>query len=221
MKSTSTYFTMRSSRDIVGSSSEPTWCLRVRTGSILIGLWHLIGQLFAMYLIVSKIKRRNDVVKDIAKTKNVIELHSDVSAYCAYLTIVLCSFVITAMMIKGVIRYRSSWILPFACFLVFHFLTVCLTSVVITLYYLDVHYENIPFLPSNENVLYYKARLPLNKWDMENPWVVFIGFALYSVVVIIKFYCVVCLWACYKYIVETVKKQESNSFSPKRRLDKK
>ncbi len=73
---------MRFSQAAVRSFSEATCCLclQVRTGSILIGLWHLIGQLFAIYLIASMVIRENDDAKDRKETA--LEYQHDASDYC-------------------------------------------------------------------------------------------------------------------------------------------
>lgn len=197
------------------SSSEPTCCLclQVRTGSILIGLWHLIGQLFAMYLIASMVIRGNDDLKD-AKKETAIEYQHDASDYCVGLVIIFCYFLITAMMIKGVIQHRSSCLLPFFCLQLFDFFITCLTAVGLMSYYPDFDYEDSAKFPYNQEFMHWKERLPVNKWDIDNQWFVFIALLLFLAIMIIKAYCIACIWACYKYIAAQEIDDHMSSGSP-------
>ncbi|XP_041483888.1 lysosomal-associated transmembrane protein 4A-like [Lytechinus variegatus] len=190
-----------------GSPNAPACCLclDVRTGSILIGLWHLMGQMFAMLLIASMIMRGGDNavmnmdLDDPPQVPFSANSQHDASDYCVGLVIVFCFLLITTMMMKGIIQYRSGYILPFFCLQLFDFFITFLTCIGVMSYYPDFDYEDSPKFPYNQEFMHWKENLPVSKYDIESPWFTFIALAIFLAIMLFKFYCIACIWACYKH----------------------
>ncbi len=175
------------------------FCLHVRTGSVLIGLWHMVGQVCAMLLIASMIIK--GTVKPEDNTTNVsIENQHDASDYCVGLVIICCYFLITSMMIKGVAQHQSSYLLPFFCLQLFDFFITCLTAIGLMSYYPEFDYEDSGKFPYNQEFMHWKEKLPINKMDLDNQWFVIIALVIFMIIMVVKAYCIACVWSCYKYI---------------------
>ncbi|XP_038057698.1 lysosomal-associated transmembrane protein 4A-like [Patiria miniata] len=186
------------------SQSHPSccFCLHVRTGSILIALWHMVGQVCAMLLIASMIIKGSDegnTDKDGGSIFSIENQH-DASDYCVGLVIVFCYFLITSMMIKGVAQYQSSYLLPFFCLQLFDFFITCLTAIGLMSYYPDYDYEDTGKFPYNQEFMHWKERFPVNKFDIDNQWFMLIALVLFLFIMMVKAYCIACVWSCYKYI---------------------
>ncbi|XP_030839117.1 lysosomal-associated transmembrane protein 4B [Strongylocentrotus purpuratus] len=161
-----------------GTPSAPACCLclDVRTGSILIGLWHLMGQMFAMLLIASMIMRGGDNAMNIdldeqdpPQTPLSLNSQHDASDYCVGLVIVFCFLLITTMMMKGIIQYRSGYILPFFCLQLFDFFITFLTCIGVMSYYPDFDYEDSPSSPTTRNSCTGRRTYPSASMTLNHP----------------------------------------------------
>jgi len=100
-------------------------------------------------------------------------------------------FVITLMLIHGVIKNRPGYLLPFFCFQVFDLVLSCMTAV--------GHYT---WLPNLQEILAKNPDVPLRDqlMDMDSQWMAFCILAAYVIVLLAKAYFVGVIWACYQYL---------------------
>lgn len=163
----------------------------------------MFGQVCAMLLIATMIIRdsNTDDNKIIDSPSYFsIENQHDASDYCVGLVIVFCYFLITSMMIKGVAQYQSSYLLPFFCLQLFDFFITCLTAIGLMSYYPDYDYQDRGKFPYNQEFMHWKERLDVNKFDLDNQWFVLIALVIFLAIMMVKAYCIACVWSCYKYI---------------------
>ncbi|XP_071487986.1 lysosomal-associated transmembrane protein 4B-like [Diadema antillarum] len=201
----------------VPSAPACCFCLDVRKGSMLIAIWHLLGQLCAMVLIASMIMRGGDpnltgsAIDFDDPPEAPLNYQHDASDYCVGLVIIFCFLLITTMMIKGIIQYRSGYLLPFFCLQLFDFFITFLTCIGVMSYYPDFDYEDSPKFPYNQEFMHWKELLPVNRFDIESPWFTFVALALFLGIMLFKFYCIACIWACYKHIANLELREITNS----------
>lgn len=179
-------------------------CLDVRTGSVLIGVWHLIGQLCGIFLISYMIVRggENDIIEN-GKLVAVETQHNE-SDFTVGLVLIMCYFIITIIMIKGALEYRSGLLLPFFCLQLFDFFITLLTSVHLMSYYPHLEYEDGvsgDHFPNNQEFMQWKENISHTTVDIESRWFVFIALVMFLCIMTVKVYCIVCVWACYQHIV--------------------
>ncbi|PIK39728.1 putative lysosomal-associated transmembrane protein 4A [Apostichopus japonicus] len=124
------------------------------------------------------------------------------SDFTVGLVLILCYFIITIIMMKGALEYRSGLLLPFFCLQLFDFFITLLTSVHLMSYYPQLEYEEgmtSDKFPNDQEFMHWKENLGMV--DNESRWFVFIALVMFLCIMTSKVYCIVCVWACYQHIV--------------------
>lgn len=189
-------------------------CCHVRTGTILLGLWHL-----AMHMIVLSVFAVMMIHPDVLMKPNQTELANEEfgsnylknyepsdsdnnlmvihrrrwSSEDKYvgLFITLCSLFITTLLIFGSIKGQPGYLMPFFCLQVFDFCLACL-SVVCYFSYMP----NIKQWIEVQNNLPYKEEL----LSYDEQWLTLLVFAFFVFVLSLKAYFIGVVWSCYKFL---------------------
>lgn len=199
------------------------FCCHVRTGTIILGILHLIWYILGLSIIAVVLvhpelltKRNGDLIimqnEASAETKDVhgyYDYQNDFSFFRERrktyhdinvgLALTLCTFVITVLMIYGAVKGKPSYLMPFFCLQVFDFCIASLTMIGYFSYMPDVRQT----IQDNPNFPCQKELLKLDAQVLS--LVVLIVFVL---LMMIKAYFIGVVWACYKYL--TYRNAEEN-----------
>ncbi|XP_002739753.1 lysosomal-associated transmembrane protein 4A-like [Saccoglossus kowalevskii] len=183
--------------------NDPTCCLflHVRTGTIFIGMFHLVMQMIAMvfigYMIVffGSSEVEVDVEVDVF---NDLEYKKTTSDMSVALVITFCMFIVTCMMICGALKHRAGYLLPFFCLQLFDFVLSCLTAIGWFTYYPENDEQSFP---NNIDWFKYNNQMKLEDYGIDGQWTILIFLILFLGIMTVKAYFISCVWACYKYIV--------------------
>jgi len=189
-------------------------CCHVRTGTILLGLWHLamhmiVLSVFAVMMIHPDVLKpnqtelANDEFGGYLKSYESTDTDSDNDLMMIHrrrwssedkyvgLFITLCSLFITTLLIFGSIKGQPGYLMPFFCLQVFDFCLACL-SVVCYFSYMP----NIKQWIEAQNNLPFKQEL----LSYDEQWLMLIVFAFFVFVLTLKAYFIGIVWSCYKFL---------------------
>ncbi|KAL5016734.1 hypothetical protein ScPMuIL_006323 [Solemya velum] len=126
------------------------FCFHCRTGTLLLGLWHLIGCIFVIGFLLLSTFHPNVLLEAQAgcssQTDGVyLSPDADTDAkysydhifkkqwtkedLCVAFALTVCSLMITLLLVYGTIKNRPGYLMPFFCLQVFSFCLGCLTVV--------------------------------------------------------------------------------------------
>ncbi|XP_064625671.1 lysosomal-associated transmembrane protein 4A-like [Lineus longissimus] len=188
------------------------FCVHVRTGAILLGLWHMamhliVLSLFGVMMIHPEILQSNRTVAVTSDTVNIYlnEYDKNDDAYMNWfqdrkwttedkyvgLLITLCSFLLTALLVYGALKAKPGYLMPFFCLQVFDFCITCLSVVCYFSYMPNIkqwirEQDNLPF---KEELLNFDAQ-----------WLMLIVIMVFVLLMSMKAYFIGVVWACYKYL---------------------
>ncbi|XP_063624139.1 lysosomal-associated transmembrane protein 4A isoform X2 [Cydia splendana] len=203
-------------RPKLGSERNSEWrccfCLHVRTGTILLGTWHLMLHLVALGFLAA-------VVRD---PRLLDELESDSNPMPTPLSnvdnspgtymqtrdqnrsiIYLITLAITLMLIYGASRGKPAHLLPFFCLQIFDFAITVLTATGYLYYLRSIHrlVAETKRVPWREQLLALPA-----------PALALVVLSVFLLAVLLKGYCISMVWRCYKYL--TMRAHALHSLTP-------
>lgn len=197
-------------------------CVHVRTGTIMLGLWHLVMNLLALSCLAVVIFRP-DVLRrvqlDGAAPAGNLSLSEaggepllpprvmpkygptysvlggqvwNVDDLNIGLMITFCTFVITLLMVVGAVKGQPSYLMPFFCLQVFHF---CISSLTMISYF--------SFMPDLHVLLLQSPSLPFRDQllRLDQRWLSLILMVSFLVYMVIKAYLIAMVWSCYRYLL--------------------
>lgn len=203
----------------LGSERGSEWlccfCLHVRTGTIILGSWHLFLHLVALGVLAAIVRdprlldeldRESSPVSswsNVGRTGDVLptplsNVETRPSPYSQHAShpsdhslIYLGTMALTLIMIYGAARGKPAYLLPFFCLQIFDFAITILTATGYLCYLRQIHalIAETRRVPFREELL----RLPA-------PALAFVVISALIVAVIIKGYCISVVWRCYKYL---------------------
>lgn len=211
---------MRRKSDLVNHSAfRCCFCCHVRTGTVILGIWHLILHVLALAILVSMMLRPELIEKlygnngsattqlsgsfitrfrpsvyshELSDVSNDPKLASirDEDLHVA-LAITVCTGVVTLLLLYGTIWGQPTYLMPFFCLQVFDFVLSALTVV-----------GYFSYMPDVRRLVASSRDLPLQKelLRLDPQWlctVVMVGFVA---CMMIKAYVMGIVWSCYKYL---------------------
>jgi lysosomal-associated transmembrane protein len=184
------------------------FCLHVRTGTLLLGLFHLLLNLVAITLLVGAllhpewvqltlpgVLEPSDELSLANKTnftKNAVFYSRDLLSDNLLIGLMLSigSLALTLCLIYGTILGRPQYITPFFCIQVFD---LCLTGMTMLGYFSDIpdlkKWIALQHIPYKERIL-----------AMDNDQLTLMALILFVLVLSIKMYFIGIVWGCYKYL---------------------
>lgn len=211
---------MRRKSDLVNHSAfRCCFCCHVRTGTVILGIWHLILHVLALAILVSMMLRPelieklygnngsattqlsgsfitrfrpsvyNHELSDLANDPKLASIR-DEDLHVA-LAITVCTGVVTLLLLYGTIWGQPTYLMPFFCLQVFDFVLSALTVV-----------GYFSYMPDVRRLVASSRDLPLQKelLRLDPQWlctVVMVGFVA---CMMIKAYVMGIVWSCYKYL---------------------
>jgi len=168
-------------------------CLDIRTGTIVLGMFHLMLHMAGM-VVLTQMLLHPQMYKDIY-----IEGYGVTRSVDASLGLMITgsSFIITIMLIYGTITRKPGYLLPFFCLQVFDFVINMLGAVGL-FYYPDLRTS----LQANRNPFSDKATDELEPRDL-----LLMAVTVSVIIFTIKAYMIACVWSCYKMLVHQVQQQ--------------
>lgn len=195
------------------------FCCHVRTGTVILGVWHLILHVLALAILVSMMLRPelfeklygnggsattqlsgsfitrfrptvyNHELSDMANDPKLTSIR-DEDLHVA-LAITVCTGVVTLLLLYGTIWGQPTYLMPFFCLQVFDFVLSALTVV-----------GYFSYMPDVRRLVASSRDLPLQKelLRLDPQWlctVVMIGFIA---CMMLKAYVMGIVWSCYKYL---------------------
>lgn len=211
---------MRRKSDLVNHSAfRCCFCCHVRTGTVILGIWHLILHVLALAILVSMMLRPelieklygnngsattqlsgsfitrfrpsvyNHELSDLANDPKLASIREE-DLHVA-LAITVCTGVVTLLLLYGTIWGQPTYLMPFFCLQVFDFVLSALTVV-----------GYFSYMPDVRRLVASSRDLPLQKelLRLDPQWlctVVMVGFVA---CMMIKAYVMGIVWSCYKYL---------------------
>ncbi|XP_038601222.1 lysosomal-associated transmembrane protein 4B [Tachyglossus aculeatus] len=166
-------------------------CCHVRTGTILLGAWHLILNAVVLLILLSALADPNHFHLSSAELGGDFEFMDDANI-CIATAISLLMILICTMATYGAYKQRAAWIIPFFCYQIFDFALNTLVAVSVLVYPNTIQ-EYIRHLPAN---FPYKEDI----MSVNATCLVLIILLFISIVLAFKGYLISCVWNCYRYI---------------------
>ncbi|KAJ2949149.1 hypothetical protein O0L34_g6090 [Tuta absoluta] len=213
-------------RPKLGSERSSEWrccfCLHVRTGTILLGTWHLMLHLMALGFLAAvvrdprlmeELERESAPMSDLGPdgaTLSGMEVPDQTSTtpYTQHISqprdhglIYLCTLAITLMLIYGAVRGKPAHLLPFFCLQIFDFAITVLTATGYLYYLRSIQRLVSKRVPWREELL----QLPA-------PVLALVVLTAFLMAVLLKGYCISIVWRCYKYL--TLRAHAMQSLTP-------
>ncbi|XP_013185967.1 lysosomal-associated transmembrane protein 4A isoform X2 [Amyelois transitella] len=215
----------------LGGDRNSEWrclfCLHVRTGTILLGTWHLMLHLVALGFLAAIVRdpRLLDELErdgspiadwsDVGKPNNVMptplsNVEAPPSSYPQHSIqprdhglIYLCTLTITLMLIYGAARGKPAHLLPFFCLQIFDFAITVLTATGYLCYLRSIHR-----LVAETRRVPWRAEL----LQLPAPALALVVLSAFLLAVLLKGYCINVVWRCYKYL--TMRAHALQSLTP-------
>ncbi|XP_037089326.1 lysosomal-associated transmembrane protein 4A-like [Pollicipes pollicipes] len=196
-------------------------CVHVRTGTIMLGMWHLVMNvlaLSALAMVIFHPEMLQHVQLERAPTANLSAEGAGSEAvlpprvmpkygptYSVLggqvwnvddlnigIMITFCTFIITLLMVVGAIKGQPSYLMPFFCLQVFDF---CISSLTMISYF--------SFMPDLHVMLVRSSSLPFRDQllRLDQRWLSLILMVAFLVAMVIKAYLIAMVWACYRYLL--------------------
>ncbi|XP_030030673.1 lysosomal-associated transmembrane protein 4A isoform X2 [Manduca sexta] len=214
-------------RPKLGSERSSEWrccfCLHVRTGTILLGTWHLMLHLVALGFLAA-IVRDPRLLDELERDSEPISTWSHVahepvptplsnvepSPYPQHAPqprdhslIYLCTLAITLMLIYGAARGKPAHLLPFFCLQIFDFAITVLTATGYLCYVRSIHR-----LVAETRRVPWRAQL----LQLSAPALALVVLYAFLMAILLKGYCISVVWRCYKYL--TMRTHAAASLTP-------
>ncbi|XP_061716195.1 lysosomal-associated transmembrane protein 4A isoform X3 [Cydia pomonella] len=213
-------------RPKLGSERNSEWrccfCLHVRTGTILLGTWHLMLHLVALGFLAAVVRdprlldelesdsnpmptplsnvdnRPGTYMQSRDHNHSIIYHDLDVGAL-----VTVCTLAITLMLIYGASRGKPAHLLPFFCLQIFDFAITVLTATGYLYYLRSIHrlVAETKRVPWREQLLALPA-----------PALALVVLSVFLLAVLLKGYCISMVWRCYKYL--TMRAHALHSLTP-------
>ncbi|CAH0715496.1 unnamed protein product, partial [Brenthis ino] len=216
-------------RPKLGTERSKEWrccfCLHVRTGTILLGTWHLLLHLIALGFLAAIVRDPN-LLDELERESTPVADWSDLGAEMPtplsnvetrpssypqhspphprdHSLIYLCTLAITLMLIYGAARGKPAHLLPFFCLQIFDFAITVLTATGYLCYIRSIH----RLVAEARRVPWRDQLLALHA-----PALAFVVIATFMLAVLLKGYCISVVWRCYKYL--TMRTHALHSLTP-------
>ncbi|XP_063825945.1 lysosomal-associated transmembrane protein 4A [Ostrinia nubilalis] len=218
-------------RPKLGSERSSEWrccfCLHVRTGTILLGTWHLLLHLIALGFLAAivrdprlleELERESSPVadwSDVGRPNNALptplsNVEPPPSSFPQHANqnrdhslIYLCTLAITLMLIYGAARGKPAHLLPFFCLQIFDFAITVVTATGYLCYLRSIHR-----LVAETRRVPWRAQL----LQLPAPALALVVVSAFLAAVLIKAYCINIVWRCYKYL--TMRAHALHSLTP-------
>ncbi|XP_068633193.1 lysosomal-associated transmembrane protein 4A [Battus philenor] len=200
------------------------FCLHVRTGTILLGTWHMMLHLIALGFLAAIVRdprlleelERDSAPADwnlgAAMPTPLSNIEPPPSPYPQHgnqprdhslvyhdvdvgALVTICTLAITLMLIYGAARGKPAHLLPFFCLQIFDFAITVMTATG----YL-CHLRSIHHLVAETKRVPWRAQL----LQMPTPTLTLIVFGAILLAILIKLYCLRMVWRCYKFLTMVV-----------------
>ncbi|XP_052741191.1 lysosomal-associated transmembrane protein 4A isoform X2 [Bicyclus anynana] len=200
------------------SDSSREWsccfCFHVRTGTVLLGIWHLMLHLVALGFLAAitrdprlleefeqdslAISRNTPFGTHGTRDHNLVYHDIDVGAL-----VTICTLAVTLMLIYGASRGKPTHLLPFFCLQIFDFAITVLTVTGYLCYLQSIHrlVQETKRVPWREELL----ALPPAALAL-------IVLSFFMTAVLLKAYFISIVWRCYKYL--TIRSHGLDRLSP-------
>lgn len=195
-------------------------CCHVRTGTILLGVWHLVLYVLSLAVIAVVLvhpEMMNREAHDLARPvmwpydvahSGVIQIESErgheyrtpFMRDCKWnnfdvnmgVVVILSTFMITVLMVYGAVKGNPRYLLPFFCLQVFDFCIASLTVVSYFSYVPDVRQaiSNNPNIPFQSELL-----------RMDTQWLNLMVLLTFIALIMVKAYFIGIVWSCYKFLI--------------------
>lgn len=223
-------------RPKLGTERSKEWrccfCLHVRTGTILLGTWHLLLHLVALGFLAAIVRDPN-LLDELERESTPVSDWGDIGAISTPLSnvetrpgtqhspnhprdhsliyhdvdvgalVTVCTLAITLMLIYGASRGKPAHLLPFFCLQIFDFAITVLTATGYLCYISSIH----RLVEEARRVPWREQLLALHA-----PALAFIVIATFLLAVLLKGYCISVVWRCYKYL--TMRTHALHSLTP-------
>ncbi|KAJ8305268.1 hypothetical protein KUTeg_015813 [Tegillarca granosa] len=164
------------------------FCCHVRTGTILLGLWHLLAHLFVIGALIFA-TFHPEVLKERVKCPS----SGNDDDLCVAFVITMCTLTITLFLLYGAIKSRPGYLMPFFCLQVFDFCLSCLTVVGYFSYAPNIkdwfRQQGLGCYPGMDSIL-----------RMDGEWLMLLCLLVLVLFLSLKAYLIGVVWACYKYL---------------------
>jgi len=184
-------------------------CFHVRTGTVLLGMWHLVMQMmvltmFAIMALHPEYLQESPNVSSTVKvymnsfdrTDDGVDVNwfqkkqwssDDRSVGCL---ISVCTLVLTLMLIYGALKGRPGYLMPFFCLQVFDFCITCLSVV-----------AYFSYMPNVKEWIKQQDNLPMQEEFLKcGEWLMLLVILVFVLIMTLKAYFIGVVWACYKYL---------------------
>lgn len=188
-------------------------CCHVRTGTILLGIWHLVLHILALAIIsvvlihpelVNKPQEPSGIQQSVVGSEKVkmYEYQYNYSFlkernWTTYdinigMGVTICTFAITALMVYGAVKGNPTFLMPFFCLQVFDFCIASLTVIGYFSYMPDVRetIKDNPSIPLQQELL-----------KLDTQWLSLIVLVACVLLMMVKAYFIGVVWSCYKYLI--------------------
>lgn len=187
------------------------FCLHVRTGALLLGLFYMVGYMFLISVLIvallhpewvqayipGLLEPSSEFMFGLGNSTNssqatwlyARDLISDNLMISILLTV--GSLAITVCLIYGTIVGRPQFITPFFCIQVFE---LCIAGMMMLSYFSDI--------PDLKKWIATREKLPFRDavLRMDNDHLTLIALVIFVLVLSVKMYLIGIVWACYKYL---------------------
>ncbi|XP_033837242.1 lysosomal-associated transmembrane protein 4B-like [Periophthalmus magnuspinnatus] len=170
------------------SSTSCCLCCHVRTGTILLGVWHMLFNMVVLTILLPALWDPHMYQLISTEFSSGLDVIDDDNTLYIVSAISLLMIIISGMATYGAFKLRPAWIIPFLCYECFDF---CLNSLVALC---------LIFNPST--IRDYVKQLPNNFLDKEvdvEYMAVAVAFFI-TCILIVKAYLILCVWRCYVYV---------------------
>lgn len=197
------------------SSFRCCFCCHVRTGTLFLGLFHLVVHLFVIAALVfasihpevlqqqaPKCPGDNDGIIVEFDNGSGYRFETESTAFQRKMTrgdleapivICLCLISVTLFLLYGLIKNRPGYLLPFFCIQVFDFCLSCLTVVGYFSYAPNIKTwikdQGLNCFPGMEHIM-----------KVDGQWLMLFGLLVMVLFLSLKAYLIGMVWACYRYL---------------------
>ncbi|XP_045773425.1 lysosomal-associated transmembrane protein 4A [Maniola jurtina] len=208
----------------LGTERNSEWsccfCFHVRTGTVLLGIWHLMLHLIALGFLAAIVRDPSlleELERDSAPigsmetrptpfpqhgthTRDHSLIYHDVDVGAL---VTVCTLAITLMLIYGASRGKPAHLLPFFCLQIFDFAITVLTATGYLCYLRSIHrlVAEARRVPWREQLL-----------SLPAPALALVVLGAFLLAVLLKAYFISVVWRCYKYL--TMRTHALHSLTP-------
>lgn len=174
------------------SSTSCCLCCHVRTGTIILGVWYMLINVVVLTILLTALCDPDKYHLISAELANDLDVMDDGNTLYIVSAISLLMIIISGMATYGAYKMRPAWIIPFLCYELFDLVLNALVflSLLFSPGSIQDYVKQLP-----DDFPYKEEVADVNIIHLVVTVLLFIGCIL-----IIKFYLILCVWKCYKYV---------------------